>query len=139
MDDDLKRLNERTHKSWEANAEGWDTKMAEGNGFFRELIWPSTERLLCLTEGSRVLDAACGNGTAARRMSALGAEVSAFDFSAGLVERARARGEGGITYAVGDATDVDFLSKFGDGAYDAVHSSSVLAEYSSRRHGSCSR
>jgi 2-polyprenyl-3-methyl-5-hydroxy-6-metoxy-1,4-benzoquinol methylase len=37
------------------------------------------------------LDIACGNGLASRRLAAFGAQVTAFHFSANLIERAKAR------------------------------------------------
>jgi ubiquinone/menaquinone biosynthesis C-methylase UbiE len=121
MQADLIALNKETQKVWDENADGWDAKMAEGNRFFRELIWPATHELLHLDPGDCVLDVACGNGTAARRMAEGGAEVHAFDFSPRLVELARTRGESGITYSVGDATDPGAYSVFSDGQFDAVH------------------
>ncbi len=65
--------------------------MAEGNDFFRTLIWPPTERLLGPVAGKKVLDVACGNGVSSRRLAAMGARVIAFDFAERMIERAGGR------------------------------------------------
>src|SRR2546430_810774 len=84
-------LNEATRMIWDQNAAFWDENMAEGNDFQRLLIGPASERLLNLQAGETVLEIACGNGVFSRRMAELGVHVIATDFSAQLLERARAR------------------------------------------------
>jgi len=124
--DDLASAHAETHEAWEINAAYWDDRIGEGNDFVNHLIWPATERLLALARGERVLDAACGNGLYARRLAALGAEIVAFDFSAALIERARARtcaprqDQGSITYHVLDATDEIALLTLGPRSFDAA-------------------
>ena len=126
--DDLASAHQETHEAWEINAAYWDDRIGEGNDFVNHLIWPTTERMLALTTGERVLDAACGNGLYARRLAALGAEVVAFDFSAALIGRARARGQArgrtqdqaSITYHVLDATDEAALLTLGPRSFDAA-------------------
>lgn len=122
---DLAAANEETHVAWETNAAYWDARVGEGNDFVNVLIWPATQRLLALKPGERVLDAACGNGLYARRLAAAGAEVVAFDFSAALVELAKARTRDRpyadrITYHVLDATDEAALLVLGEGCFDAA-------------------
>lgn len=115
--------NELSRQAWEANAEVWDVRMGdEGNDFVNALVWPGTQRLLDVQAGQRVLDIACGNGLYARRLAALGAEVTAFDFSAGLIARAREwpSEAGRVAYRVLDATDRGGLLALGEGAYDAA-------------------
>lgn len=100
--------NIRNRRAWEANAEVWDARMGdEGNDFVNLLQWPVIEPLLALQPGSKVLDIACGNGLFSRRMARKGAQVVAFDFSAPLLERARARTPKAlpIHYLHLDATD----------------------------------
>jgi len=118
--DDLAAAHTETHEAWEINAAYWDDRIGEGNDFVNHLIWPATERMLALAPGERMLDAACGNGLYARRLAALGAEVVAFDFSAALIERARARDQGSITYRVLDATDAAALLSLGPRSFDAA-------------------
>ncbi|MGC9348781.1 MAG: class I SAM-dependent methyltransferase, partial [Anaerolineae bacterium] len=119
--------HEETHRAWEANAAYWDQRMGEGNDFVECLIWPATQRLLSVKPGDRVLDAACGNGLYARRLAAMSAEVVAFDFSAALIERAKARAiesagveTGAIDYHVIDATDEAALLALGRGSFDVA-------------------
>ena len=124
--DDLASAHAETHEAWEINAGYWDDRIGEGNDFVNHLIWPATERMLALTSGERLLDAASGNGLYARRLAALGAEVVAFDFSAALIERARARtcartlDHGSITFHVRDATDEAALLTLGPQSFDAA-------------------
>ena len=99
--------NEETRQAWDANAAYWDEKMAEGNVFVNLLEWPAILRLLEPQPGDHILDIATGNGLTARRLAALGAQVSAFDFSEELIKLAKVRSPSdlAITYSVIDATD----------------------------------
>ncbi len=118
-------LNDETRAAWDANAEVWDAKMADtGNSFVNLLQWPVIQPLLNVrgwspTSPPRILDIACGNGLYSRRLAALGAQVTAFDFSDELIRLARARGGGDIDYRVLDATDVAALLSLGEGLFDA--------------------
>ena len=107
INDDIQHANEETRQAWNANAAFWDEKMAEGNDFFNVLIWPAALRLLDPQPGQSILDIATGNGLTARRLAALGAQVTAFDFSPDLIKLAQARTSSDlrITYYVLDATD----------------------------------
>jgi SAM-dependent methyltransferase len=61
--------------------------------------------------GQRVLDLACGYGTASRYLAERGAHVTGMDISAGLLSRARqmeADQPFGIRYVQGDATSTDW-------------------------------
>ncbi len=104
--------NQRNRRAWDANAAAWDAHMAdEGNDFANQLQWPVIAPLLGLRPGHKALDIACGNGLSSRRMARLGAEVTAFDFSAPLLERARSRtpAELSVRYLQLDATDAPAL------------------------------
>jgi SAM-dependent methyltransferase len=119
-----------THDAWEANADVWDERMGdEGNDFFNILCWPSLAVLLDPQPGQHILDIACGNGLTSRRLAALGAEVTAFDFSSNLIEKAKARSAAYsslITYHVVDAIDEQQLLPLGEGTYDAALSNMAL-------------
>jgi len=108
---DMQYANEETRRAWDANAAFWDEKMGEGNDFVTLLQWPPILRLLDSQPGQRILDIATGNGLTARRLAALGVQVTAFDFSAELIKLAQARTDSGlrITYTVLDATDESAL------------------------------
>jgi len=123
LDDELKRANLETRDVWNTNADFWDERMGEGNGFFEKLVWPATERLLDLQQGERVLDIACGNGLTSRRMAILGAEVVAFDFASEMIEHARQRTttfSTYIRYLTVDATDEAALLRLGEAGFDVA-------------------
>jgi 2-polyprenyl-3-methyl-5-hydroxy-6-metoxy-1,4-benzoquinol methylase len=111
QNDNIQQANEETRRAWDANASFWDQKMGEGNDFANELCWPAILRLLDPKPGQRILDIATGNGLTARRLAALGVEVTAFDFSAELIKYAKQRTDPAahISYHVLDATDESAL------------------------------
>ena len=65
---EFQSLNDEVGRIWDANADFWNDRMGEGNGFHKQLIEPSQLRLLALKRGDHVLDVACGNGQFARKM-----------------------------------------------------------------------
>jgi len=83
----------------------------EGNDFFRILQWPVTVSFLDPKPADRILDAACGNGLTSRKLAELGVSVTAFDFSAEMLELAKSRPnpEGLINYQVLDGTNENAL------------------------------
>jgi SAM-dependent methyltransferase len=111
VNDNIQRANEETRQAWDSNAAFWDEKMGEGNDFVNILLWPAILRLMDPQPGQRILDIATGNGLTARRLAALGAEVTAFDFSAELIKLAMGHTAADlrITYHVLDATDESAL------------------------------
>jgi 2-polyprenyl-3-methyl-5-hydroxy-6-metoxy-1,4-benzoquinol methylase len=115
--------NEETRQTWDANAAYWDEKMGEGNDFVNLLEWPATLRMLDPQPAQHILDIATGNGLTARRLAAMGSQVSAFDFSEELIKLAQARTSAGlrITYYVLDATEEEaILRKFADEMFDSA-------------------
>lgn len=132
MSQDSRKLNQEGRAMWDTKAAFWDELMGEeGNRFHRELIGPAMEDLLDLKAGERVLDVACGSGILARRMAALGAEVTAVDFSIEMLKQAQARGQSGgtpIRYLEVDATDEEALIALGEGAFDVVTCSMALMD-----------
>jgi SAM-dependent methyltransferase len=121
--------NQFTREAWEANAAAWDARMGEaGNDFFNLLCWPAMLALLEATSGRFFLDIACGNGLTSRRLAALDAHVTAFDFSANLIEFARSRSnpDERIEYRVMDATDESALLSLGEGRFDGALSNMAL-------------
>jgi len=111
-------------KIWDDVADHWDQQVGEGNDFQKLLIWPSIERMLQPAVGLVVLDACCGNGNFARRLSRLGCEVTAFDGSSRMIELATARthkGDGTIEFKVADACDeAAVLSVAPEKTFDAI-------------------
>jgi SAM-dependent methyltransferase len=120
--------NDETRAAWEANAEIWDARMGdEGNDFFRILQWPVMTEFLGVERWSQtgappqILDIACGNGLTSRKLAELGARVTAFDFSAELIQFAKARSHSAsIMYHVVDATDEKALLALGERAFDSA-------------------
>lgn len=120
---DILRANEENRDSWDHNAAFWDERMGEGNDFVNVLCWPRIERLLAVKPGERVLDITCGNGLTSRRLAALGALVTAFDFSSEMIAHARVRSRNdneGITYLVLDGTNESELLALGQKQFDAA-------------------
>jgi 2-polyprenyl-3-methyl-5-hydroxy-6-metoxy-1,4-benzoquinol methylase len=126
----MDNLNDFTHDAWDANAQVWDEKMKdEGNDFFNILCWPSLISLLDPKPDSHILDIACGNGLTTGRLAKLGATVTAFDFSANLIELAKKRTadyQSLITYHVMDATDKSALLSLGEHQFDSALSNMAL-------------
>ena len=121
--------NQFTKDAWDANADVWDAKMGdEGNDFFNILQWPVLASFLDVQPDSNILDIACGNGLTSRLLAALGANVTAFDFSANLIEKAKSRSnpENRISYHVVDATDESQLLSLGEGKFDSAMSNMAL-------------
>ncbi|HEX7541982.1 MAG TPA: class I SAM-dependent methyltransferase [Anaerolineales bacterium] len=122
MDNSLQNPNDETRSIWDANAAFWDEKMGEGNDFVNVLQWPAILRLLDPQPGQCILDVATGNGLTARRLAALGARVTAFDFSAELIKLActHTAHSALITYHVLDATDEFALLSLGEHGFDSA-------------------
>jgi len=119
--------------AWDTNAAFWDESMGEGNTFHRQLIEPGMLKLLELRQGERVLEIACGNGQFARKLTSLGAQVVATDFSPNMIERARAHSEpfnNEVDYRVVDATNETQLLELGSHEFDAVVSNMALMDMS---------
>jgi 2-polyprenyl-3-methyl-5-hydroxy-6-metoxy-1,4-benzoquinol methylase len=118
-----KEANEEARRIWDANASFWNQKMGEGNDFVHYLIWPAIERLLELTANEEILDIACGNGFASRKLSEMGAKVTAFDFSAAMIKAAssvKSDVNHKIDYRQLDATDSSALLDLGTQRFDAA-------------------
>ena len=122
-------LNQITKDAWDANAEIWDSRMGnEGNDWFNHLQWPVLAPFLNPQPDSNILDIACGNGLTSRRLAALGANVTAFDFSENLIEKAKTRPnpENRISYHVVDATSETQLLMLGENKFDSALSNMAL-------------
>ena len=124
-----KNPNQFTKNAWDANAEAWDSTMGdEGNDFFNILCWPVLASFLDVQPDSNILDIACGNGLTSRKLALLGANITAFDFSANLIEKAKARPNPNerITYHVIDATNEEQLISLGEKKFDSALSNMAL-------------
>lgn len=125
----FRQVNEQSREIWDINAAFWNQRMGEGNDFVQYLIWPATERLLELKTGEEVLDIACGNGLASRKLSAMGAKVTAFDFSQAMIAAAKSESSAinqRIDYLQLDVTDSTALLDLGAQRFDAAHCGMAL-------------
>jgi malonyl-CoA O-methyltransferase len=85
---------------------------------------PEAARLLGEIAGRDVLDVGCGTGRHALRLRAAGANVTALDFSEGMLDKARAKpGADGIAFA---RHDLAAPLPFADASFDRVQCSLVL-------------
>jgi SAM-dependent methyltransferase len=123
--------NDEVRAAWDQLARFWDEKMEAGATWQRRYIQPAVERLLRVARDERVLEIACGNGEFARRMSRLGADVLATDFSEEMLGRARSHG-GEVEYRLADATDESALLALAEPAsFDAVVSNMAIMDMAS--------
>src|ERR1700734_3091793 len=77
---------------WDANASFWVQIIREHRDKYRnELTDPAMLRAIGDPEGLDVLDAGCGEGYLSRILASQGATVTGIDFSANLIEAARAQ------------------------------------------------
>lgn len=129
-----KDLTEDSRSRWNTNAGFWDDYMGdESNDFHRTLIRPYTEELLKVTKGKKVLDVGCGNGNFTRRLHELGSNVTAFDYSQEMIERAKLRSPKEIDYRVIDGTKYDELLSLGKESYELAVANMVLMDMSELR------
>ncbi|NMM62569.1 class I SAM-dependent methyltransferase [Clostridium sp. P21] len=123
---------EESKKRWDKNADFWDKKMGEhSNKFHREIVRPSTEELLEVSEGEEILDIACGNGNFSKRLVDLGAKVTAFDYSVNLIENAKKRCSlylDKIEFKVIDATNYNQLIELGIEHFDKAVANMALMD-----------
>lgn len=96
----------------------WNASDYARNGAFVPALGLPAVELLAPRPGERILDLGCGEGTLTRALIETGAEVTAVDASAEMVEAARARG---IDARLADGQALTFA-----GVFDAVFSNAAL-------------
>ncbi|HMP37625.1 MAG TPA: pseudouridine synthase [Phycisphaerales bacterium] len=112
--------------SWDHVA-GWYEDLLErrGSDHHEAVILPGTLRLIEPRPGLRLLDVACGEGILARRLAALGVEVTGVDASARLIRAAESApipGRSAVPprYIVADARSIDVAALGGPASFDVV-------------------
>jgi len=132
MEQSSTAANATTRAAWKANAAYWDARMGDsGNDFVNQLIWPAAERLLAVQPDEEMLDIGCGNGLYARRLAALGARVTAFDFADEMITLARGYANATskqIDYHLLDGTDEAALLQLGTRRFDGALSTMALMD-----------
>ena len=109
---DYRGITDAQRRTW---ARGDFHEIARHNVVMAERLCPAVS----LRAGERVLDVACGTGTAALVAARHYCEVAGLDFVPELIERARARADAeghGVDWRVGDAQALPFA----DDAFDVV-------------------
>ncbi|MDG7008927.1 MAG: methyltransferase domain-containing protein [Nitrososphaerota archaeon] len=93
---------------WEELSDWYDRKQGEaGDLWHRALIDPVLLRVVGECRGKEVMDLGCGNGYLSRRLTSLGAKVTAVDASSHMIKNARARDHGsGVKYVCSDASSM---------------------------------
>lgn len=105
--------------SWSDIADWYDKLLSAGSGPHETAV-DCLQELLPDVEGKRVLDVACGQGIAARRLAALGATVTGTDYSAAMVENARRHGTPSGKEIEWIVEDAQTLASFSDDTFDVV-------------------
>lgn len=106
--------------TYEELADGLEAFAADNGDLQRSVVAPAMLEMIGPVNGKDVLDLYCGAGYLARRLSALGAKVTAVDSSERLVGIAREinkRENERINYAVAEPTD---LSVIEDSSFDDI-------------------
>lgn len=106
-------MTEMTSKSWDAVH--YDKQMGFVSGMAQSVIG-----LLAPLPGERILDLGCGTGDLAAELARLGAVPTGIDFSASMIEQARAK-HPGLEFAVADAAAYRSPRRF-----DGVFSNAAL-------------
>ena len=109
---DVKGVTERQRETW---ATGDFNEIARQNVVMAEALCEAVDP----HPGQRVLDVACGSGTAALVAERRYCEVTGIDYVPGLIERAKARAQANgqsIDFRVGDAQNLPFP----DDSFDVV-------------------
>jgi SAM-dependent methyltransferase len=120
-------------RRWDMHASAVADAMAgEGDPHRIVLLNPALFQLLPEVHGLRVLDAGCGEGYLSRKLAALGAHVTAVDFSRKLLAIAEERTDPalGIRYVHDNCERLEALDA---GSYDVVVSSMVLQDLADHR------
>lgn len=102
-----KQLTSSAYNRW---SRIWNVARFTNGSIYRAALRQLDERHL------RVLDVGCGTGLMSAKLAATGRKVCGVDLSAGMVERARRRGDAAVEFIQGDAEKLPVESD----AFDAV-------------------
>jgi 2-polyprenyl-3-methyl-5-hydroxy-6-metoxy-1,4-benzoquinol methylase len=117
VEDTAEAIANLTRERWEANAEYWVRVIREGRDRYRtDLTDAAVLDAVGPCAGLRVLDAGCGEGYLARRLSAMGADVTGVDAAQGLIDAASSHPAPGAAFVRASVEDLPF----DDGRFDLV-------------------
>ncbi len=115
-------LERRLRTQWTEAARAWvEADQSVRSGMLDDWVLDA----LGDVEGRSVIDIGCGEGRFCRLLSGRGATVTGVDLTKPLIARARALGQEGETYLVGDAAD---LAGVKDASFDLAVSYIVLVD-----------
>lgn len=95
----------------------WSTTYDDVDNPLVKLEGPVVEATLGGVAGMKILDLGCGTGRHALRLADAGADVTAMDFSEGMLARAREKASGRLEFIVGDLHQ---RLPFDDASFDRV-------------------
>ena len=123
----MPRSSTAKRDGWDDLSDWYDRKQGEsGDLWHRNLIDPGLLRVVGDCRGKDALDLGCGNGYLSRRLTALGARVTAVDGSSRMIRNAKARDKGtGVRYLRRDA---DALRGVPSAAFDIVFANMSLMD-----------
>ena len=113
---------------WNQNAAAWHRIFGENDPNRRDLLDPLIFQTLGEIAGRRILDAGCGDGYLARKLSQLGAVVTGIEAAGELLAFAIAeetKAASGITYVHGDVSAMPF---FKDNSFEVVVTNNVIQD-----------
>jgi ubiquinone/menaquinone biosynthesis C-methylase UbiE len=105
--------------SWDRIADQW-TDHADSNDYRNVFLIPHTFALLGEVAGKRVLDVGCGEGGYSRILARKGADVTAIDGSARLIDIARRRTEKESLTIAFEVRNANSLHGLEEGSFDIV-------------------
>lgn len=122
MPDSPRISAEEAQRSWDDSADAWHEFVERGLDVLRTHVHGPALLAACQPlAGMRALDLGCGQGWFSRQLAAGGAQVTALDWSARLIEHARAHEASaplGIEYLVLDAAAVG--ERFAAGSFELI-------------------
>src|SRR5438034_8455078 len=99
-------MDDSSTRSWNAIADDW-VAHADANDYRNFYLMPRMLAMLGDVRGKNILDLGCGEGGYARELANRGAQVTAVDGSARLIEVARSRSGSDIRYLQLNANALD--------------------------------
>lgn len=121
-----------SRKSWDYAAGAWDAFVRSGGDYSRVDVFGPAMLKTCLpVKGLKALDIGCGQGYFSRSLARAGAQVTAFDISPKMIEKALEYEQNeplGIDYAVYSTSEM--ADRFTHESFDLITACMVLMDVS---------